>query len=268
MRLPCAFAALLLLSAGNLAPIAAEEPLTIRVLSYNIDHGLGTDGKTDIGRAARVIADAKPDLVALQQVDLKTERSGKVDQAAELGRLTKMHVVYGPSGDFDGGAYGIAILSRWPIVWSKTLPIPNVGSDMKRSLLFADVDLPGPHANLTLLSTQFDHGPRAEARNRSGEFIAQFGEVLADGPAILGADFFDVLESEPVSKAEKAWTIANAEFVPTTPANEPTEQRHFVLYRPADRFEVVEIKVLEEPVASNHRPVLATLKLLPAPKKQ
>jgi endonuclease/exonuclease/phosphatase family metal-dependent hydrolase len=73
------------------------EPTTVqvRVLSYNIHHGAGTDGELDLPRIANVIRRLKPDLVALQEVDKKTQRSRGVDQAAELGRLTGMHAVFG-----------------------------------------------------------------------------------------------------------------------------------------------------------------------------
>ncbi|MCY2995293.1 MAG: hypothetical protein NTY19_46640 [Planctomycetota bacterium] len=90
----------------------AAEPLRIRVLTYNIQHGEGTDGKIDLARTAAVIKRLTPDLAALQEVDKATTRSRGVDQAAELGKLTGMHVAFGKAMDFAGGRYGEAILSR------------------------------------------------------------------------------------------------------------------------------------------------------------
>ena len=60
----------------------------MRILTYNIHHGEGLDGRIDLPRIAAVIAAQRPDLVALQEVDRNARRSGGVDQAAELGRLT------------------------------------------------------------------------------------------------------------------------------------------------------------------------------------
>ena len=60
----------------------------LRVLSYNIHHGRGTDGAIDLPRIARVIAATRPDLVALQEVDRGTGRANGVDQADALGELT------------------------------------------------------------------------------------------------------------------------------------------------------------------------------------
>ncbi|MEX2025646.1 MAG: endonuclease/exonuclease/phosphatase family protein, partial [Pirellulaceae bacterium] len=62
--------------------------LQLRVLTYNIHHGEGIDGKLDLPRIARVIESVDPDLVALQEVDRRVERTGSVDQPAELARLT------------------------------------------------------------------------------------------------------------------------------------------------------------------------------------
>ena len=89
---------------------------TIRVLAYNIHHGEGLDGQLDLLRTAGVIRRAEPDVVALQEVDRHALRTNAVDQAATLGVLTGLTPTYGPFMDFDGGSYGMAILSRWEVV--------------------------------------------------------------------------------------------------------------------------------------------------------
>lgn len=63
----------------------AETPQRLRVLSYNIHYGPGMDGLSDIQRLADVIKAAKPDLVALQEVDVGVLRSGRVHQLQKLG---------------------------------------------------------------------------------------------------------------------------------------------------------------------------------------
>src|SRR5215471_8946587 len=95
------------------ASVLAEAPknMTVRVLTYNIHHGEGSDDVFDLPRIARVISDAKPDLVALQEVDEKTNRSSGVSQITELGRLTGMHAVFGEAMEYDDGGYGVGILS-------------------------------------------------------------------------------------------------------------------------------------------------------------
>src|SRR3954462_12200899 len=78
----------------------------ITVLTYNIHHGAGGDAKVDIRRIADVIKRVHPDLVALQEVDRKPNRSGGIDEPAMLAELTGMHVEFGPTMLFDEGEYG------------------------------------------------------------------------------------------------------------------------------------------------------------------
>ncbi|HTL30639.1 MAG TPA: endonuclease/exonuclease/phosphatase family protein, partial [Tepidisphaeraceae bacterium] len=66
---------------------ASAQSQKITVLTYNIHHGAGTDGKYDLQRLADVIKKSGADLVALQEVDRNTNRT-KDDQPAELARLT------------------------------------------------------------------------------------------------------------------------------------------------------------------------------------
>src|SRR4029079_18089199 len=75
----------------------------IRIMTYNIHHGEDMTGKIDIARIAEVINRYKPDVVALQEVDSITNRNGKVDQMAELGRLTHMQQTYGRNFAYEGG---------------------------------------------------------------------------------------------------------------------------------------------------------------------
>lgn len=97
-------------------PLRSEEPLRLRVLTYNIHHGEGVDGRLDLVRIAKVIQEVDPDIAALQEVDQNAGRSGQVDQAAELGRLTKMRSVFGGNIELQGGKYGNALLTRFEII--------------------------------------------------------------------------------------------------------------------------------------------------------
>lgn len=244
------------------AKLPAEEPLRFKILAWNIRHSEGLDGKADLDRVAKAIVAAEPDLVALQEVDVGVQRTGKIDQAALLAKATNMQVAFGKAIDFGGGEFGNAVLSRWPIAWSKVRPLPRGDRGERRSLLVTDIDLPGDE-NLTFLATQFDQPLRGKARIQAADDIAEFTPLLGEDPALFCVDLRSELDSEPGARLERHWTVANAEFVPTTPADEPTKQWHFVMVRPAERFRVVEVKVLEEATASHHRPVLATLELLP-----
>jgi endonuclease/exonuclease/phosphatase family metal-dependent hydrolase len=102
----------------------AEEAKSIRVLCYNIHYGQGNDGVYDVERLAEVIKATEPDLVALQEIDVMVERSGRVHQIRELGKLTGMASRYGPTQHYQGGLYGNGVLSKLPILDVVIHPLP------------------------------------------------------------------------------------------------------------------------------------------------
>ena len=106
----------------------------LRVLAYNIHHGEGTDGKFDLDRIAKLITAQEPDLVALQEIDVKTARASGVDQAAELARLTGMHYRFGRFMKYDGGEYGQMVLSKHPILSHENLKLPE-GPEPRTALI-------------------------------------------------------------------------------------------------------------------------------------
>ena len=130
VRLAC-FVIATFLAAGCRAPYAGDEPSitpgppSMRIATYNIRHGRGSDDVLDLDRTARAIAALDADIVALQEVDEKVRRSGNVDQAATLGKVLGMYHAFGSFMDYDGGRYGLAILSRWPIESFESWRLPT-----------------------------------------------------------------------------------------------------------------------------------------------
>jgi len=83
-------------------------------MTYNIHIGIGMDKKTDLKRIAGVINHEHPDLVGLQEVDRGVERTQRVDEIAEIAKLTRMEYAFAYNLHYQGGQYGVAILSRVP----------------------------------------------------------------------------------------------------------------------------------------------------------
>lgn len=98
-----------------------DAPLRLRVLTYNIHHGAGIDGKLDLERIARVIRDARPDIVALQELDRNTQRTRKVDQPAELARLTGLHGTFGGNIALQGANTAMRCCRAGPCGGSRTI---------------------------------------------------------------------------------------------------------------------------------------------------
>ncbi|SFF84393.1 Metal-dependent hydrolase, endonuclease/exonuclease/phosphatase family [Planifilum fulgidum] len=108
----------------------------VKVLTYNIAHGVGHDGRLDLDRIAGVIRRSGADVVALQEVDKHWDaRSDFVDQAAALGEKLNMRVRFAPIYSLDPPEpgkprreYGLAILSRYPITRFKNHELSRISS--------------------------------------------------------------------------------------------------------------------------------------------
>lgn len=234
------------------------EPLEITVLSYNIKRGLGNDGQTDLGRAAGLINREQPDLVALQEIDHGVDRSGEIDQMVELENLTGLHARFGVFMPYRGGEYGIGLLSRYPILESNNHTLPE--GEEPRTALDARVQLPNGE-ELILCSIHF-YATEAERLAQAETVVDIYRETQT--PMILAGDFNSRPGSIVMELIEKHWVNTDkGEDRFTMSATDPRSEIDFILYRPADRFEVVSIDVLDEPVISDHRPVLMVLRLLP-----
>jgi endonuclease/exonuclease/phosphatase family metal-dependent hydrolase len=256
----------LLLSIVTLLPVAvsqAAEPVRLRVLSYNIHHGEGVDRKLDLERIARVIDSVKPDVVALQEVDQNVNRTDGMDQPAALARLTKMNVIFGANIKLQGGHYGNAVLSRFPIARHTNRLLPNVDNGEQRGVIEAEIEIPQTDRTVLLLATHLDYRVDERERLASAKVINDLIASHPDHPALLAGDLNATPESETLQLFEKTWTRTNAKPMATVPVNEPTKQIDFILYRPVSRWKVIEVKVLDESVASDHRAIFAILELQP-----
>ena len=230
------------------------EPLG--VLTYNIHHGEGVDGVLDLERIAALITESGADLVALQEVDERATRSGGVDQAAELARLTGMHHAFAPFMDFQSGRYGLAVLTRYPIERARAIELPP-GKHEPRTALAAEVVVPG-HGGVTFVCLHLDW------LDDDTERFAQAGALIAalesEQRVILAGDFNDTPGSRTIGLFESGFTNAYkpAGASATFPAGGPEAEIDFVMYRPASAWRGT-ARVLGETTASDHRPVLARL---------
>lgn len=259
----CRFALAPLVALGVMATLSADEPVSVRVLCYNIHHGEGTDGKVDLERLAGLIKAAKPDLVALQEVDNKTGRTGGVDQTAELARLTGLTGRFAYQIDYDGGRYGQAILSRHPISGVTIHLLPGMPDREQRIAGSAEVEIQG--RKLVFATTHLHHANesiRVLQAEKLNEYFVH-SESFRDRSVVITGDFNAVPNSEPIRILEQYWTSAtkgNSDFL-TFPAVKPERQLDYLFFRPADQFSVTSANVIDESVVSDHRPVLIELKM-------
>ena len=238
-----------------------DQNLRLRILSYNIHHAEGVDGKLDVPRIAQVILSVDPDLVALQEVDKNTIRTGKVNQDIELSRLTKMNSVFGSNITFQGGQYGNAILSKFPIIKNKNFLLPNVDSGEQRGLLQSQIQISNKE-NILFFSTHLDHRRSDTERLASAKAINQIISLDNKSPAILAGDFNDVPDSPTLKELGKVWLRTNKKILRTIPASKPSRQIDYIFVQPKERWKIIESQVLDEDIASDHRAIFSIIELI------
>jgi endonuclease/exonuclease/phosphatase family metal-dependent hydrolase len=243
-----------------IVPVRGYEaaPGTLRVLTYNIHHGEGRDGRFDLPRLADIMKNADPDLVALQEVDQHTERADGVDQLAELERLTEMHGAFGKAMDYQGGNYGVAVLSRWPIQSAMNRPLPGSPEIEPRTALTVEVRAGAEGPLLQFTTAHFDN-TRADDRQAQAMYL---DEVLVREAraTILAGDMNARPDTDVMKVFEPRWTIApSADASPGVSTGRPRLRGDYVLFRPSERWRVIESRTIDETVASDHRPLLVVL---------
>lgn len=235
----------------------SSTPDTLRILAYNTHHGEGMDGALDLERIADLIVAVEPDVVALQEIDRGVERTGGVDQAVAYGSLTGMEPLFGDFMEYQGGQYGMALLSRLPVVdWVNHRLPPGTEP---RSALTARIRLEPSGRQVLVAGIHF--------YNTEEERLAQaraLMEILEgeDGPVLLVGDFNSLPGSPVMELLSGQWEVPAKTGSPYTfPADAPAREIDFVLVRAPSGFRVLEYRVLDEAVASDHRPVLMVLEI-------
>src|SRR5687767_2246313 len=251
------FLALVLLWPAS--PTAAKR--TLSVMTYNIHVGVGMDKKLDLQLIADVINAASPDLVGLQEVDRGVKRTEGKDEIAELAAMTRMHFAFAPNLDYQGGKYGVAILSRHPIKATVHRMFENKRESERRGMLKTEIELDGKTINFvtTHLDYQFEDGRLFETQ----QLMKNLDGV--NGPLIVVADLNDVPEGSSYklmrTKFDDAWVTSRAKGNGFSyPADEPVKRIDHIFYRTGNRIRAKKAWVVAT-LASDHVPVVAELEI-------
>ncbi|MDD4109725.1 MAG: endonuclease/exonuclease/phosphatase family protein [Prolixibacteraceae bacterium] len=228
-------------------------------MCYNIRYG----ELASIEELAGFIKSLDPDIVALQEVDVKTNRPGVNHQhgkdfITELGYHTGMLTAYGRTINHAGGYYGIGILSKYPFSQTKRvlLPMPP-GAREQRAFLTADVELPCEQ-KITFVSTHLDHST-SEVRQAQVKYL---NKILLKNPfpVIIAGDFNARPDSHEISRGMARWKrTCNQDY--TSPAKNPGSKIDYIFCYPEAKWEVKRTftKVIN---LSDHLPVFSELKLI------
>lgn len=258
---------------GVAAPVY---PHSLRIVSYNIRHGEGLDGRLDFQRLSDLLEKQHPDIVAVQEVDSCTARCQGRYGLGEMAGNMGYFATFGPAITFDGGKYGVGLLSRQRPLSVRQIPLP--GREETRTLLiaeFADYVFASTHLSL-------EEVDRLESAVRIAEVAAGY-----DKPFLIAGDWNDLPSSPFMQTMSREFQIVSNMKGMTYPADKPEECLDYIAIfrtprhrnvptRVSDRSYSAYINepavvrrcgVLNEPVASDHRPVFAEISL-PTPALQ
>ncbi|HET7112825.1 MAG TPA: endonuclease/exonuclease/phosphatase family protein, partial [Pyrinomonadaceae bacterium] len=241
------------------SPVAAKR--TLRIMTYNIHVGVGMDKKLDLQRIADVINAAHPDLVGLQEVDRGVKRTEGKNEIAELAAMTRMEYAFAPNLDYQGGKYGVAILSRLPIKKTEHRMFENKREAERRGMLRIEVEVQGKLLNFvtTHLDYQFEDGRLFET-----EQMLKFLDAVK-GPAIVVADLNDAPTGSAYqllrTKFDDAWMTSGTKTDGFSyPADKPAKRIDHIFYRAGERMRAKKSWVIAT-LASDHIPVMAEIEI-------
>lgn len=246
-------------------PPAAGAAASTRVLVYNIHAGRDADGADNLTAVAELVRGSRADVVLLQEVDRGTRRSGGVDQVAVLAGLTGYHAAFGRTLDYQGGEYGIALLSRWPIASDSVVRLAvrpaqerAGGSYEPRGVLHAR--LATPSGTLHVLNTHLDASADDRYRLQEVETVLALAARLrgAGEHVVLGGDLNATPESAVLARLRDggwtdAWPGCGSGEGHTFPAAAPTRRIDYLVLPASLRCDSAAVL---ESTASDHRPVL------------
>ncbi|MFS4418635.1 endonuclease/exonuclease/phosphatase family protein [Maribacter sp. 2307ULW6-5] len=242
---------------------AQGERDTLRVMSFNILHGATVKNDFNLDTLAGVIRRFDPDMVALQEVDFMTHRAKKMDLATELGLRVGMAPLFGRAMDYDGGAYGEAVLSKYTFLSSENISLPHLPTSEPRAALKTVVRTKNGN-HLALVGTHLDHLEEDTDRvMQARALVAALKDV--DMPLVLLGDLNDVPGSRPLEILRQLFIKPDHEEAhrATWPAHAPTMNIDHILYDKKHHWEVLAYGVHCENYASDHCIVYATLVFTP-----
>ncbi len=241
--------------------ISGAAAQSLRVMSYNIHHGEGLDGKLDLARIAQVIIDAKADIVALQEVDRGVERTQRRDLPAELAKLTGLTVQFDRNIPHQGGEYGNAVLTKFPIKRARNTHLKMIGPGEQRGVQQLVLEVHG--RKVLFLNTHFDsrreHAERESSASELRQTVAAAGKI----PVIACGDFNASPNSVAIGRMREfltdAWTVVGQGAGFTVPVKKATRRIDYIWVSPT----TIEPRKMEIPYseASDHLPIVAELRL-------
>lgn len=259
------------LAAGCASSRLATSGSTLRVMTWNIHHAEGLDRKIDVDRIAKVILREKPDVVALQEVDRGVERSGKIDIITKLADLTDMTYAFGKTIAYQGGDYGNAFLTRFPILEERNLQYRMIQPGEQRGLLQLVLDFRGEE--IVVANTHLESRSDDTARVASVEQLVATLMAFKPRPIVVCGDFNDIPGSRVVALLNRdlkdCWESAGQGSGYTFPSEGAKKRIDYMFVLDSSRHDTASSATHLRPVsagvlqsdASDHLPLMIEFEL-------
>lgn len=227
------------------------------MLTYNIHHGApDKSDEVNLENIATVIKKSKAELVALQEVDVNVPRSNYVNQVEVLANILGMYSYFSKSIDYNGGEYGVAILSKYPMsnTRNELLPMPSKGE--QRSIALATIHLDDGNL-IEFASTHLDLNK--ENRLAQTAFLNTLSKQL-NKPLFIGGDYNAQPHSPEMIQLKEEYMLSCMGECPLTiPVINPQRAIDFVVQnkKAASQFKLIEAAAMSDEYASDHLPLRA-----------
>lgn len=253
---------------------ASQEQKEIRVATYNI----AASRVSDVETIAKAIKAIDADIISLNEVDKNTRRSGNVDQIKTLAKLTGMNGSFGKAIDFDGGEYGVGLLSKHSITDKQVIELPS-GNNEQRIVMINKIDIDGFTSPILFMTTHLDWHKDGKIRSQQvtelnnvsvGNTATQFDKI-ATYPKILAGDFNDTArDGSALQPLNKYWNKTTKEDFRTWPASNPVVDLDHIFTHRGQKWDVTKViipsgsdnaKSIDWENTSDHMPVIVTMRL-------
>lgn len=219
-------------SGGGTASKTAPQR-TFRVMTYNIHHGEGLDKRIDLERIAKLILAERADIVALEEVDKSVQRTARRDLPAELANLTGMTCLFTNNFHYQGGEYGSAILTRFPVQSWTNLHYRMIRQGEQRGLLQARLSIHGKP--LVFMTTHIDYRKDDTERLSNVEELFSVAAGYGSAPLLVAGDFNDHPNSKTwnrmAERFEDSWKLVGIGDGFTIPAEAPKSRIDYIWVR-------------------------------------
>ncbi len=235
-----------------LLPVILMAQPQLKLMTFNIYHGENRKGKIDLNVLAEIINKENPDVVGLQEVDFNTGRSGKIDIALELAYKTGMIPLFARAMNYDGGEYGIAILTKYSIIKSEVFNLTKFKNYEQRVALRVDVKI--GEDTLAFLTTHLDYHEDDTLRFLQIKDLINIVKQIKY-PLFLLGDLNDVPESRAIRLLSQQFEMDKPALL-SFPCPTPEKKIDYILKK-TQEWVLKNEYIVESENASDHCAVVA-----------